>query len=265
MTASDHLKHRTGSLGGEQIPDRGKILDELAQAEMADGLYHMGCGDDCRNLQHDHVKVYHIEGSWVDGPFITPTGADMVMLSEYQALQSQLAKAEAALAQKTRECEEAKAANELDRRSLWAVVRAIDEEITGRMWLIEGRGNYEWDDDKYRQEFGWAVHALQEKLEPLRKIAHDLKNCPETEQGVNSVRKLEAQVEQLGRQVAEMEARIETLIGTTCKRCERGDSLFVEPDTGFYTHTLGGNYCDAHRLHSVLNTKVGVEARARTK
>jgi len=90
-----------------------------------------------------------------------------------------------------------KAANEMDRRSLWATVRAIDEEITGRMWLLEGRGSYEWDDDKYRQEFGWAVHALQEKLEPLRKIAHDLTNCPENEKGVDSVRKMEAENETL--------------------------------------------------------------------
>ena len=60
-----------------------------------------------------------------------------------------------------------------------------------------------------------------------------------------------------------MEARIETLLGVTCSRCEKGDALFVEPDTGFYTHTLGGNYCSAHKLHSALNTKQSQAARSK--
>ena len=91
--------------------------------------------------------------------------------------------AEAVLKERTRERDEAEQANELDRRSLFAVVRAIDEEIRGRMWLIEGRGAYE---SKLL-----PIHVLQEKLEPLRKIAGDLTKCPKTEKGVNSVRKLE--------------------------------------------------------------------------
>lgn len=88
--------------------------------------------------------------------------------------------------------DEALCANELDRRSLHAVVSSLEAEITGRMWLIEGRGCYEWDDDKYQQEFGWAIHAIQEKLEPLRKIASDLTNSPTRESGVERVRRLEA-------------------------------------------------------------------------
>ncbi|MGA7885251.1 MAG: hypothetical protein WCA44_05865 [Acidobacteriaceae bacterium] len=105
----------------------------------------------------------------------------------------------------------AEAANELDRRSLWEVIRAIDAEITGRMWLIEGRGSYEWDDDRYRQEFGWAVNALQEKLEPLRKIAHDLNNCPSTEKGVDAVRKLEASIADAEKRAADAEAQVKAL------------------------------------------------------
>jgi hypothetical protein len=83
------------------------------------------------------------------------------------------------------------AANELDRRNLHGIVSQIEAEITGRMWLIEGRGSYEWDDDKYRQEFGWAVHAIQKKLELLRKITRDLTNSPTKESGVERVRQLE--------------------------------------------------------------------------
>lgn len=61
----------------------------------------------------------------------------------------------------------------------------------------------------------------------------------------------------------DLEYRIQTLIGLTCPRCERGDELFVDPDTRYYTHTVGGNYCDAHRLHSVLDTPQGRKARER--
>lgn len=43
------------------------------------------------------------------------------------------------IAKAEQQCDEAEKANELDRRSLFAVVRAIDEEINGRMWLLEGQ------------------------------------------------------------------------------------------------------------------------------
>lgn len=92
--------------------------------------------------------------------------------------------------------DDALAANERDRTQLHRVVRAIDDEITGRMWLLEGRGSYEWDDDKYRQEFGWAVKALQAKLEPLRKIASDLANSPTTQAKVDEARASIAQAKE---------------------------------------------------------------------
>ena len=132
----------------------------------------------------------------------------------------------ASLDAKERECERLKAANELDRRSLFAVVRVIDEEITGRMWLLEGRGSYEWDDDRYRQEFGWAVHALQEKLEPLRKIAGDLTNCPETEKGVDSVRKMEAAL-------AEVNKRVEQAYRWSFEDCRAQALHVVDEHDGF--------------------------------
>lgn len=69
-------------------------------------------------------------------------------------------------------------------------------------------------------------------------------------------------VRELEEALREIRCRIETMIGTVCKRCERGDQLFVEPSTGNYTHSLGGNYCDAHTFHSLLNTEVSKQARA---
>lgn len=69
-------------------------------------------------------------------------------------------------------------------------------------------------------------------------------------------------MEELAGKLDILNRRIETLIGVTCKQCERGDPLFIEPSTKFYTHRLGGNYCSAHQLHSLLDTKVSQDARA---
>lgn len=33
--------------------DRRKILDELAEAEVKDGLYHKGCSDSCEDSSHE--------------------------------------------------------------------------------------------------------------------------------------------------------------------------------------------------------------------
>ncbi len=100
-----------------------------------------------------------------------------------------LAKRNAEIETLREDLKKALAANERDRTRMHQVLRGIDEEITGRMWLLEGRGSYEWDDDKYREEFGWAVKALQEKLEPLRKIASDLKDSPTTQEAVEAARR----------------------------------------------------------------------------
>jgi hypothetical protein len=145
-------------------------------------------------IPEDLREQYELNKKWLA---LLPVGRPRSTGSIEAVLRSDCVQMAERIAQQEAEIERLREANELDRRSLWGFVKAIDEEITGRMWLIEGRGPYEWDDDKYRQEFGWAVHALQEKLEPLRKIAHDLTNCPETEKGVDSVRKLEATVERL--------------------------------------------------------------------
>ena len=72
----------------------------------------------------------------------------------------------------------------------------------------------------------------------------------------------ERAVQELQNKLDVLNRRIETLIGVTCLRCEKGDPLFVEPDTGFYTHCLGGNYCSAHKLHSLLDTEASQRARA---
>lgn len=150
----------------------------------------------------------------------------------------------------------AKGRKSVDRRTLWSVVSAIDAEISGRMWLIEGRGSYEWDDDTYKKEFGWAIHALQEKLEPLREICHDLPNCPETEKGVDSVRKMEQENASLRTQ-AEQDAReIERLKTLTLTCCFCGEK--VADLESLRAHS---GICEDHPVHSLRAQLAESESR----
>jgi hypothetical protein len=47
-----------------------------------------------------------------------------------------------------------------DASDLWDVTTAIKKEMEGRSWITEGRGPYEWSDDDYRKEAGWAFEAV---------------------------------------------------------------------------------------------------------
>lgn len=77
-----------------------------------------------------------------------------------------------------------------------------------------------------------------------------------------AITKLEAENARLKAPVSTMDERISSLISATCERCARGDRLFLEPETGFYTHTFGENYCSAHKIHNLLNTEASQAARA---
>ena len=51
-------------------------------------------------------------------------------------------------------------------KKLRLALRAILDEIESRKWILDGRGSYEWDDDRYRQETRWVMEAVT-------KIAND--------------------------------------------------------------------------------------------
>jgi hypothetical protein len=49
-----------------------------------------------------------------------------------------------------------------DRTGLAAAIDAMVKEAAGRLWVVEGRGSYEWNDDRYRKETGAALRAVIE-------------------------------------------------------------------------------------------------------
>jgi hypothetical protein len=80
------------------------------------------------------------------------------------------------------------AALERDRTKVAEVVTAIKQELHSYSWLIEGRGSYEWDDDRWHDEFKRAHEAISEALKPLERIAGDWTNCPKTDAEVKAAR-----------------------------------------------------------------------------
>ncbi len=47
-----------------------------------------------------------------------------------------------------------------DRSGMAKALDAIKKEVRGRLWVTEGRGPYEWDDDRYKAEAGEALRAV---------------------------------------------------------------------------------------------------------
>ncbi len=67
-------------------------------------------------------------------------------------------------------------------------VTAIKKAIDGREWLTEGRGSYEWDDDRWHSEFAAAISEILTALKPLEKVAADWSNCPQKWEDVQKAR-----------------------------------------------------------------------------
>ena len=66
-------------------------------------------------------------------------------------------------------CESFKTALEADAADLWRVTNAIKTEIASREWIMEGRGCYAWDDDRYKDETRLAFEAV---LKLIAEVQH---------------------------------------------------------------------------------------------
>lgn len=75
-----------------------------------------------------------------------------------------------------------------DRYVVAHCVGAIEQQIRSREWLTEGRGPYEWDDDRYREEFAEAIQAIRDEVKPLAIVAWDKNDCTRIEERVNAAR-----------------------------------------------------------------------------
>jgi hypothetical protein len=77
---------------------------------------------------------------------------------------------------------------ERDRTKVAECVTRLKHTLENYHWLIEGRGSYEWDDDRWHQEFKTVCELLQKDLEPMVRIAADWSNCPTKWEDVQAAR-----------------------------------------------------------------------------
>jgi hypothetical protein len=55
-----------------------------------------------------------------------------------------------------------------DASDLWKVTNAIKAEIKSHDWILEGRGSYAWDDDKYKDETRLVFEAVLKLIENVQ-------------------------------------------------------------------------------------------------
>ena len=83
----------------------------------------------------------------------------------------------------------AQMALERDRTRVAECVTRLRHTLENYQWLMDGRGSYEWDDDRWHQEFRTACELLQKDLKPMADIAADWSNCPKKWEDVLEARK----------------------------------------------------------------------------
>lgn len=77
---------------------------------------------------------------------------------------------------------------ERDRTRCADIHTKIQDVLRGREWLRLGRGSYEWNDDRWKDEFGQAIDEIQEAVKPLASIACDLTDSPRKPEEVKAAR-----------------------------------------------------------------------------
>ena len=100
-------------------------------------------------------------------------------------IQSQAAR----IAELESEVAEKRHAIDRDRYIVAAVLGEIRKQINGHRWLLEGRGPYEWDDDRYHLEFGDWLDNVESASENLAKLAWDKSNSETDPERVEAARK----------------------------------------------------------------------------
>lgn len=131
---------------------------------------------------------------------------------EIARLREALSSETAAREKAERERDEARGALERDRVSAVNAVNQFNDAFQRRRWLLESRGPYEWDDDRYRDEFSAAYDELKEPIEVLRKIGRDWSNCPVDHEAIAKARRdLDTTIADLTRKLEVAAGRFERL------------------------------------------------------
>jgi multidrug resistance efflux pump len=105
------------------------------------------------------------------------------------ALESESAQYREAAEKAEKECERLRGVIERDRSLAATVFGSFQRAASAHGWIIESRGSYEYDDDRYRREFADAMHTMERAIEPLRRLVADWSDCSTT---IDEIRKARA-------------------------------------------------------------------------
>lgn len=147
-----------------------------------------------------------VEDENYSGDYIIPTVSEMESYADFivTANPEIILELLSTLSATQRELETCGMTMERERTELAAAISRIGKAIAPRLWLKDSRGCYEYDDENYQKEFGYALDEVLEAIEPLRKIAADWTHCPKNSVGVESARtdwKVKFESEQAAHQV----------------------------------------------------------------
>jgi hypothetical protein len=124
-----------------------------------------------------------------------------------------------ALAERVEDVDHLRHVIDRDRYIVAAALGSIKQTIAGYAWLMgEGRGPYEWDDDRYRDEFRDAVEAIERATEPLTKVAWDKSDCTRIEERVVAAKHAAREMLALPHRKREM---IAADLGLPCPACKQ--------------------------------------------
>lgn len=130
----------------------------------------------------------------------------------------------------TAERDAARAALEHDRSLVCDQYREIETVIQGYAWVLEGRGSYAWDDDKYRDEFKNVSSALSAALEPVKAVVKDWSNCPTDHQEITEARRdVEAERDAALARVEELETVLTPSSETKMRHWGEHEFVYVLP------------------------------------
>lgn len=102
------------------------------------------------------------------------------------------------------ECKDREEALYVDETGMFETLRRIRKEISSYSWLLESRGPYEWDDDRYKDEAGRCMQAVDKMAaEAEEKSRQRFRSGDKKLQGVGEpYRKVLAEVATLREQLA---------------------------------------------------------------
>ena len=143
---------------------------------------------------------------------------------------------------------------ERDRTKTAEVISSARGVLASRAWLAEGRGSYEFDDEKYQEEFGAAITEILVALDPLRALAADWSDCPKDYRGarIDWKARAEAAESQLAARDAEL-GRLRAVLKLAGEFCHSVDAAAED---------LGGGFRPLATILKELGPAVDAAARA---